>query len=245
VTDGRDDGPSEVEDFTLADGSAWRMRPLRAEDRVHLVAGLERMSAQSRYLRFFTAKSRLTESELRYLSEVDGYKHYAVGICRMLPDGTEGEGVAVARFARLPDDQTVAEPAVAVIDEMQGRGFGRRLMVRLVHAAAARGVLRFRTEFLAVNDSMRDLLEGLELPAGGARFVADGPIVVAEFPVVDTPASPDPAPLMYEWFRLVAQRAIEFRRIFSMLLDPVALMAAWQRARHELHERVRGPTDEA
>lgn len=224
----------EVEDFVLDDGTMLRMRPLRPEDKLKIVEGLERMSAESRYLRFFTAKPRLSEAELRYLTEVDGRDHYAIGVARIEADGSEGAGVAVARFVRLPDEPDVAEPAIAVIDEMQGKGLGRRLMERLVTAAAARGVRRFRTEFLAVNEAMRDLVAKL---SPEARFVASGPVVVAEFPIGTdlAPATRDSP--MYAWLRLVAERAVELRRDFAMLFDPTAVMAALQRVRREIVER--------
>jgi GNAT superfamily N-acetyltransferase len=226
-----DSAADDVEDFTLADGTMLRMRPLRPDDKLKIVEGLERMSPESRYLRFFTAKPRLSDAELRYLTEVDGHDHYAVGVGRIEPDGSEGPGVAVARYVRIPDEVDVAEPAIAVVDEMQGKGIGRRLMERLVAAAAARGVKRFRTEFLAVNDAMRDLVAKL---SPEARFVASGPVVVAEFPIGTelAPASRDSP--MYAWLRLVAERAVELRRDFAMLFDPAAVKAALQRVRREI-----------
>lgn len=230
-----------VEDFTLDDGTRLRLRALRSSDRDKIAEGLSRLSPQSRYLRFFTAKARLTDAELRYLSEVDGHDHYAIGICFLDEDGTEGDGVAVGRFVRLPEDPDVAEPAIAVVDDMQGRGLGRRLMDRLVSAAVQRGVTRFRTEFLAVNDSMRDLVAKL---SPEARFVAEGPVVVAEFPIAPHPVPAGTVPPMYQWLRLVAERAVEFRRAFSMMFDPATIRAALERARRELTERVRGPADE-
>lgn len=225
---------ADVEDITLDDGTVLRIRPLRAEDKQKIVDGLERMSPESRYLRFFTAKPRLSDAELRYLTEVDGHDHYALGVGRLLPDGSEGEGVAVARFVRLPDEPDVAEPAIAVVDELHGKGIGRKLMEKLVAAAAARGIKRFRTEFLAVNDAMRDLVAKL---SPDARFVASGPVVVAEFPIgADLePASRDSP--MYAWLRLVAERAVELRRDFAMLFDPAAVKAALARVRRELHGR--------
>lgn len=221
----------DAEDFAVDDGTMLRMRRLRPDDKLKIVEGLDRMSPESRYLRFFTAKPRLSNAELRYLTEVDGHNHYAVGVARIEPDGSEGAGVAVARFVRMPDELDVAEPAIAVVDEMQGKGIGRRLMEHLVEAAAERGVRRFRTEFLAVNDAMRDLLEKL---SPDARFVASGPVVVAEFPIGTdiAPASRDSP--MYAWLRLVAVRAVELRRDFTMFFDPATVKAVLQRVRHEI-----------
>jgi GNAT superfamily N-acetyltransferase len=221
----------DVEDFALDDGTMLRIRPLRAEDKQKIVEGFERLSPESRYLRFFTAKPRLSEAELRYLTEVDGYNHYALGVAVLGPDGSEGDGVAVARFVRLPDEPDVAEPAIAVVDDLHGKGIGRKLMEKLVAAAETRGIRRFRTEFLAVNDAMRDLVAKL---SPDARFVASGPVVVAEFPIgaEHEPAARDSP--MYAWLRLVAQRAVELRRDFAMLLDPTAVKAALARVRREL-----------
>ncbi len=216
-----------VEDLTLSTGERLRMRPLRPDDKQAIATGLARLSTQSQYLRFFTAKTRFTDAELRYLTEVDGWNHYAIGIARLEDDGTEGEGVAVARFVRLPDDPEVAEPAIAVVDDMQGRGLGRRLMERLVEAGRERGITRFRTEFLAVNNSMKDLLEGL---SPEARFVSEGATVVGEFPLVRRePEIESRRWPLYEWLRLSASRAVELRRWFEMIFDREWLLAQLQR----------------
>ncbi len=217
-----------TEDFSLPSGECFRMRPLRPDDKARIAEGLARLSPESQYLRFFTAKSRFTDAELRYLTEVDGWDHYAVGIARVLPDGTEGEGVAVGRFVRLPDEPEVAEPAVAVLDALQGRGLGRRLLQHLIAAAAARQVKRFRTEFLATNRPMKDLLEDL---SPQARFVADGALVHAEFPVAAPPGgapSGPPGPL-FEWLRLSASKAVTLRRRFAMIFDRAWVKAQLQR----------------
>jgi hypothetical protein len=139
----------------------------------------------------------------------------------------------------MPDELDVAEPAIAVIDDLQGKGLGRRLMQRLVEAAATRGVRRFRTEFLAVNDGMRELVAQL---SPEARFVASGPVVVAEFPIGAElePATRDSP--MYAWLRLVAARAVELRRDFAMLFDPATIKAALQRVRREIVDGRRSPS---
>ena len=41
-----------------------------------------------------------------------------------------------------------------------------------------------------------------------------------------------------------AERAVEFRRAFSMMFDAATIRAALERARRELTQRVRGPADE-
>jgi GNAT superfamily N-acetyltransferase len=202
------------EDVTLHDGTRIVMRLVRAGDKEKLSRGLAQLSPHSRYLRFFTDKPRLTESELRYLTEVDQYDHFAIAAAYSEPDGSEGEGVGIARFVRSSCEPDVAEPAVAVVDAMHGRGLGRILMDRLVAAAAERGVRRFRTEFLAVNRPMKQLLAEL---SPHCRFAADGPVVTAELdlptagPVAAIEASPHHAALR-QLLRMMAEQVVQVRR---------------------------------
>jgi GNAT superfamily N-acetyltransferase len=223
------------EDVVLDGGTRVRLRPVRPEDKPKFVAGLARLSEESQYLRFFTSKAKFTDAELRYLTEVDGVNHFAIAAARVQDDGSEGDGVAIARFVRLADEPDVAEPAIVVIDEMQGHGLGRLLMERLIEAAVERGVKRFRSDFLAINRPMKELLAHLS-PA--AQFMPQGPIVVAEFPLVPEEGKLEPwrAWPIYEWFRLVAQRAVAMRRQFDGLFEAEsvrAMIAKW-RSQHGL-----------
>ena len=126
------------EDVQLADGFTVRLRLIRPEDRESLQEGLRRLSPQSQYLRFFSPKPRLTEAELTYLTQLDQWSHFAIGAARLETDGSEREGVGVARFIRLPEDERVAEPAIAVVDAAQGKGVGSALMNARFKAAADR-----------------------------------------------------------------------------------------------------------
>ncbi len=136
-----------AERVTLADGSHATLRMIRPSDKPQIVDGLGRMSETSRYRRFLSAKRSLSESELRYLTEIDGENH--VAIVALEADGGETRRIGVARFVRLSEEPTSAEAAVTVTDENQGKGLGRVLLQRLVAAAvelraAGRGVLAVR-----------------------------------------------------------------------------------------------------
>ena len=148
---------SYKEQVTLADGRTVSLRLLRPTDKQKLLQGLERMSPESRYMRFMGVRSYLNQAALRYLCEVDGYNHFAMGAVVENPDGSE-EGVAVARFVRLESETSVAEPAIAVIDDYQGQGLGRALLNRLGSAARERDIERFRCDFLSSNRKIRHLL---------------------------------------------------------------------------------------
>lgn len=210
-------GPDYVEEVALRDGTRARLRIIRPSDKPRLVAGLARLSPQSRYLRFFTEKERLTDGELRYLTEIDGEHHFAIGASRVDERGGEGEGLGIGRFVTLRGEPTVAEPALAVVDDAQGLGLGRLLLMRLIAAAAERGVRTFRCDFLAQNHGMQELLRDV---SPDVRFRSDGPVVTAEFRLPNVPADEpiERAPLMgpiFAWMKAAAEQALELRRLFE------------------------------
>jgi RimJ/RimL family protein N-acetyltransferase len=133
------------------------IRPIRPEDREALADGLRRMSAESRYRRFFSPLDTLSEQQLTYLTEVDHHDHEAL----VAAEARTGQGIGVARFIRSKDDPEVAEVAVAVADDWQGRGIGSELLHRLTDRARDEGIKRFSGSILEENRPMRELLEEL------------------------------------------------------------------------------------
>jgi RimJ/RimL family protein N-acetyltransferase len=168
---------------TLRDGSRVVLRPIRPDDKEALVAGFERLSDESRYRRFLSPTTRLSPSQLRYLTEVDHDRHEAI----IAFAEETGEPVGVARYVRHPDDPTDAEPAVTVVDDWQSRGLGTALLEEITQRARAAGVKRFIATVLATNRPMIALIEHL---GGGATERIDGGVVriEAELPPVGTAA---------------------------------------------------------
>jgi len=183
------------------------------------------MSPESRYLRFFTDKPRLSKGELAYLTELDHDTHLAIGACELDDEGSEGEGLGVARFIRFPEDPRLAEPAIAVIDRVQGQGLGGLLMSRLTDAARERGVQAFRSEFLAWNDGARELFKSM---SDVVSFSADGTVAVAEYPLtrqLPVSASQEGAAPRHRDFkehllRMAASRMLKVRRRFATWMSP-------------------------
>src|ERR1700704_1191416 len=99
MTAGSEPGVAEIE-----------IRPIEPDDKEALASGFDRLSERSRYRRFLSPRGPLTAAELRYFTEVDHRNHEAL----VAVDRDTGEGVGVARFVRSPDDDKVAEMAVAV-----------------------------------------------------------------------------------------------------------------------------------
>jgi RimJ/RimL family protein N-acetyltransferase len=152
---GRTDAAGEVR-VELRDGSAVTVRPIRPADRDAVRHGFNGLSEQSRYQRFLSPMTELSESQLRYLTEVDHHDHEAL----IAFDAETGEGIGVARFVRL-DDGASAEAAITVVDAWQGRGVGTALAHLLADRARAEGVERLTSLLLASNRQMRDLLASL------------------------------------------------------------------------------------
>ncbi len=166
---------SEVE---LGDGSRIFLREVRPSDRGAIAAGFERLGPGSRYRRFFTAMNRLSESDLKYLTEVDHHDHEAV-----LAFDAGGGPVGVARYVRV-DPPEEAEVAVAVIDDWQGRGAGTALVERLVKRARENGIERFVATVLSENDDAIDLFRSLSPSDPRPRQVEPGQLEL----VIDLPA---------------------------------------------------------
>ena len=84
------DAPARLP-VTLRDGSQVLIRPVVASDGPLLADGFGRLSSQSRWMRFLTAKKELKPSELRYFTDVDHHDHEALGAL----DHDEGRGVGI------------------------------------------------------------------------------------------------------------------------------------------------------
>lgn len=155
----------------LKDGSLYQIRPSGPADRDRLAACFETLSPESRRLRFFGVKQTLQASELDYYSDTDGRDHIAFAAVHLDPTGKEAEALGFARCARLHNGSETAELSITVVDEAQGQGIGAALLGRLIPAARAQGIRRFRCEVLAENAGMRRLAQRL---GGDAQWLGDG-----------------------------------------------------------------------
>jgi GNAT superfamily N-acetyltransferase len=183
------------------------LRTVRPDDKDRLRQGFEALSPESRYLRFHGAKTELTDAELRYFTEMDGVRHFALGAIR------DDRGLGIARLIQLDGEPGVAEAAITVLDEMQGKGLGTLLFQRLVAAAAERGIERVRCLVLGSNQPMQDLLT--RLAGGEASVTVESGVVTVEIalPSVPPDAAPADAPRdsgLYELLRLAARRVVAF-----------------------------------
>lgn len=140
---------------TLPGGERILIRPIEPSDQAGLALGMQRLSVEARYQRFFAPVMRLAERDLIYLTDVDHHDHEAlVGI-----EERTHTLIAVARYVRTAAE--VAEPAIVVGDAWQARGLGTALLSALAARALEEGIVRFVAEVLAANSGAIRVFERL------------------------------------------------------------------------------------
>jgi len=153
----------DPEPLTLKDGTRAIIRPIRPDDAEDLQTTFQRLSMESIYLRFLSFKKELSDEEAQVLATVDYTSRMAyVAICN---ENGRDIVVGVARYAMLENvHPEIAESAVVVADEYQGRGLGKLLLRHLVNYARAKGIHYLRGNLQIGNDRMLDLVRRSGLP---------------------------------------------------------------------------------
>jgi GNAT superfamily N-acetyltransferase len=163
--------PIEV---TLRDGRRARIRPIRRDDVARTAAFFDALSTQSKHALFLGGIVRLTDAELQRLCDSHDSRDMAyvatvpaadgerqIGVCRYAcADSAEGADEGMDARGRATQG-AVAEISVAVADDWQHQGLGRRLLSRVIEHARAHGVLRLYSMDAASNDAMRRLARDL------------------------------------------------------------------------------------
>ncbi|MGB1109215.1 MAG: GNAT family N-acetyltransferase [Gammaproteobacteria bacterium] len=155
----------------LDDGSEIQIGDITPEVAPLLVEGMKHLSPLTRRLRFHGPKKKLSDSELAQLVSCDGFNHIGLGV----GSGDPIQPVAAARCVRAAEDPSLADAAIVVVDEWQGRGVGKLLMRILAERALAVGITSFRGTFMADNLGIRRLIDNLGAQASnhqeGSGFI--------------------------------------------------------------------------
>lgn len=166
----------------LKDGGSIRIRAIRPDDKQRLLDHFYRLSERSVYFRFFSAKKRLTDEELRRFTEPDFRTHVAL-VATLRENGGE-RIIGVGRYMVHPGgDPRRAEVAFAVADEHQGRGIGTALLEHLVPIARQNGISEFEADVLGENNQM---LEVFARSGFRVNRSVEGGVVHVSFPTEET-----------------------------------------------------------
>ncbi|HZB10799.1 MAG TPA: GNAT family N-acetyltransferase [Rubrobacter sp.] len=144
----------------LLDGTSVAYHAIAPDNASALQRFHHRLSERSIYLRFFAAKSELSDREAGYFANVDGINRFA--LVALDPERPQ-EIIGVVSFDREGTSER-AEYAAEVEDRWQGRGLGLALTRHLIEAALKRGIRTFSAIVLPENARMLHLLRGLGLP---------------------------------------------------------------------------------
>src|SRR6266550_1972242 len=156
----------------LRDGTAVIVRPIRPDDKALLRDGFSRLSDESRIRRFMAPIRELSDAQLRSLTEIDYVDHFAwVALLADRPTF----GIGVGRYIRLSTEPDVAEVAITVVDDHQGKGLGTLLLGILAGTARIAGIAKFRAFVLEDNQDMRALMDSLGVES---RHDAPGVLVM-------------------------------------------------------------------
>ena len=146
--------PVRAERVRLADGPELLIRQVQPHDKQLLADGLERLSSESRYRRFFRPLERFSERDLAYLTEIDHHDHEALAAV----DPETAQLVGVARYVRGAE-RHLAEVSVVVGDAWQRRGVATLLLEHLVERARAAGITHFAALVMDENTDAIRLFE--------------------------------------------------------------------------------------
>ena len=162
-------------DVILRDGSTLRLRAPAPGESGALESFFAGLSERSLYQRFHGARP-VDEALVSHFLDPDWHDR------GVLVGAAGDEIVAVAEYLRLRDE-TTAEVAFAVADELQGRGIGTRLLEQLAERAGAAGIERFVAQVLPGNAAMLGVFRdaGFEV----VRELEGGEIEV-RFPIAPT-----------------------------------------------------------
>lgn len=144
----------------LNDGTVVCLRTITPDDEQLLRDGIAKLSAESRYLRFFSPVPVLPDAVIERLVDVDGHDHIAWGaIC------TECEGqpaIGAVHAVRYRGGGPAGEFSVAVVDEFQGQGLARMMTAALLVHCVAEGMAVLDVHILSENAAAKRLVKSLD-----------------------------------------------------------------------------------
>ena len=148
-----------IQEWEQPDGRTVTIRPIRPEDADMEQDFVKRMSDESKYYRFMDTLRELTQPMLVRFTQVDYDREMAL-VATLPGDDGKPTQIGVARYVTNPDGETV-EFALAVADDWQKHGVGRRLMGVLIESARQKGYRAIVGDVLTQNTKMFRLMTSI------------------------------------------------------------------------------------
>ncbi len=156
-----------VQEWQMNDGQVVTIRPIRPEDADMEQEFVKAMSDESRYYRFMDTLRELTQTMLVRFTQIDYDREMALvaTVALEVEDNVDGieppeKQIGVARYVVNPDGESV-EFALAVGDDWQKCGVGRKLMTALIECARMKGYRAVVGDVLSTNAKMFRLMTSL------------------------------------------------------------------------------------
>jgi acyl-CoA hydrolase/GNAT superfamily N-acetyltransferase len=141
--------PVELEKrVTLKDGTQLLLRPIKPTDERLEQDLLYSLSDQSVYLRFFSLMNAFPHERVQYYTTVDYDEHMAIVV--IVETNGEEQMIGVGRYIKEKDSD-LAELALLVHDDWQGKGVGTMMHDYLEQIARSRNIGGFKGEVLEQN----------------------------------------------------------------------------------------------
>lgn len=166
----------------LADGTRVCLRTITPDDEERIREGIAKLSAEARYLRFFSPAPALPDAVVHRLADVDGHDHIAWGaICTECPGWL---AIGAVHAVRHVHDGRVGEYSVAVLDAFHGKGLARMMTAALLVDCRAEGVTGLDVHTLSENRAAVGLVHALggtwkSESAGVAEYCLDVETAIA------------------------------------------------------------------
>jgi len=166
----------------LTDGTRVCLRTITPDDEERIREGIAKLSAEARYLRFFSPAPALPDAVVHRLADVDGHDHIAWGaICTECPGWP---AIGAVHAVRHVHDGRVGEYSVAVLDAFHGKGLARMMTAALLVDCRAEGVTGLDVHTLSENRAAVGLVHALggtwkSESAGVAEYCLDVETAIA------------------------------------------------------------------
>ncbi len=152
-----------VSQWTMSNGTAVTIRPIRPEDEPLMVKFHQTLSEQSVYFRYFhliKLQSRVAHERLTRICFIDYDREIALVVEYQNPETQTREILAVGRLSKI-HGTNAAEFAIVVCDRFQSQGIGTELLRRLLKVSQDEQLTRITADILSDNYAMQKICENL------------------------------------------------------------------------------------